>query len=122
MVRRGAVRYSHLRRPRAWRFDVGAPGVWVKHLGYFNETGPNIKLVKIDPGARTQAGVAPCQQVRYVFDGEVSYNDESYGAVSCMYFPAHVPYQSTASRTGATLFVIQLASPDGQHVPPVCLI
>jgi len=105
-----------------WKPLEGAPGVWVKHLGYFNETGPNIKLVKIDAGASTQAGVAPCQQVRYVFDGAVSYKGESYGSVSCMYFPAHVPYSGTASRTGATLFVIQLASPDGQHVPPYCLI
>jgi hypothetical protein len=98
------------------------PGVFVKHLGYFNEVGPNIKLVKIDAGARTLAGAAPCQQVRCVLDGEISFNGEQYKASSCMYFPAHIPYPSTASGTGALLFVVQLASPDRQHAPPFCLI
>jgi hypothetical protein len=105
-----------------WKPLEGAPGVSVKHLGYFNEVGPNIKMVKIDAGASTQAGVAPCQQVRYVIEGEISFNGEQYGAISCMYFPAHVSYPSTRSKTGATLFVMQVACPDGQHAPPLCLI
>ena len=106
----------------SWQPLADTPGVWVKHLGYFNEVGPNIKLVKIDAGASIQAGVAPCQQVRYVLEGEISFNGEQYKAVSCMYFPAHVPYPSAASSTGATLFIVQLASPGGQHPPPYCLI
>jgi hypothetical protein len=106
----------------AWKPLENAPGVWVKHLGYFNEVGPNIKLVKIDAGASTHAGVAPCQQVRYVLDGEISFDGEQYKAVSCMYFPAHVPYPSTASSGGATLFIVQLACPDEKHAPPFCLI
>jgi hypothetical protein len=38
-----------------------------------------------------------------------------------MYFPAHVAYSGTSSSTGATLFVVQLASPDGDP-PPFCVI
>ena len=105
----------------AWEPLVGAPGVSVKHLGYFNEGGPNIKLVRIDAGASTPAGTAPCQQVRYVIEGEISYGGESYSAVSCMFFPAHVPYASTSSKTGAKLLVVQLSSSNGQ-APPFCLI
>jgi hypothetical protein len=96
-------------------------GVWVRHLGYFNEIGPNIKLVKIDAGASTPEGQAPCQQVRLLLEGDLSYDGAEYRAVSCMYLPAHVPYARTASRTGATLFVVQLMAPDG-HPPPFCLI
>lgn len=96
-------------------------GVFVKHLGYFNETGPNIKLVKIEAGARTLEGVAPCQQVRGLVEGDIFYEGEQYEAVSCMYFPAHVPYFSTKSTNGATLLVVQLASPTGD-APPACLI
>jgi hypothetical protein len=97
------------------------PGVWVKHLGYFNEIGPNIKLVKIDAGAYTPEGLAPCQQVRLLLEGDISYNGAEYKAVSCMYLPAHVSYARTASRTGATLFVVQFVAPEG-HPPPFCLI
>ena len=78
----------------------------VKHLGYFNETGPNIKLVKIDPGARTQAGVAPCQQVRYVFDGEVVVQRrELYGRGFVHVFSrASFLLRGTSSRARAPLY------------------
>ena len=105
----------------AWKPLDGAPGISVKHLGYFNEGGPNIKLVRIDAGAITPACTAPCQQVRYVIEGEISYGGESYSAVSCMFFPAQVPYASTSSKTGAKLLVVQLSSANGQP-PPFCLI
>jgi hypothetical protein len=105
----------------SWQTLDGGTGVLVKHLGYFNEAGPNIKMIKLDAGGSTPAGLAPCQQVRFVIEGEITYEGEHYTAVSCMYFPAHVPYSSTSSSTGATLFVVQLASPDGDP-PPFCLI
>jgi hypothetical protein len=54
-------------------------------------------------------------------EGEVSYQGESYNAISCMYFPAHTPYSATSSRTGATLLVVQRTAPDGSR-PPFCLI
>ncbi len=104
-----------------WTALEGAPGVTVKHLGYFNEIGPNIKMVKIEPGASTLAGMAPCQQVRFVIEGEINFQRASYSAISCMYFPAHVPYPETSSTKGAALLVVQLASADG-HPPPWCMI
>ncbi len=105
----------------AWQSLENVTGVSVKHLGYFNEGGPNIKLVQIEAGACTPAGTAPCQQVRFLIEGQFLYSGERYGAISCMYFPAHVPYESTVSEKGATVLVVQLASADGQR-PPFCLI
>jgi len=96
-------------------------GVFVKHLGYFNEVGPNIKILRMEPGASTNPGSAPCQQVRYIVEGEVSYEGEKYNAVSCMYFPANKPYSATTTSRGAKLFIIQLASPEGE-APPYCSI
>jgi len=105
----------------AWTPLKGASGVFVKHLGYFNATGPNIKLLKIEPGAETSAGMAAFQQVRAVVEGEIDYEGENYETVSCMYLPAHVPYSSIKSARGATLLVVQLAAnPD--EPPPFCLI
>jgi hypothetical protein len=99
----------------------GVSGVAVKHLGYFNELGPNIKLVKLDAGASTQPGSAPCQQIRYVVDGEIDFQGESYSAISCMYFPARTPYPATSSAKGATLLIMQLGTSRGE-APPWCLV
>jgi mannose-6-phosphate isomerase-like protein (cupin superfamily) len=105
----------------SWQPLKGAPGVSVKHLGYFNEVGPNIKLVKIEPGASTQPGAVSCQQVRYIIEGEAIYEGERYQAVSCMYFPADAPYAATSSDSGATLLVVQLAA-QNLDPPPYCVI
>jgi hypothetical protein len=59
--------------------------------------------------------------VRYVIEGEINFQGQSYSAISCMYFPGHVPYPATSSAKGATLLVMQLASADG-HPPPWCMI
>jgi mannose-6-phosphate isomerase-like protein (cupin superfamily) len=96
-------------------------GVQVKHLGYFNEAGPNIKLVGIDAGASTPAGKAGCEQIRLLIEGDISYDGKEYQAVSCMYFPANVPYSPTSSKKGAILFVVQVGSQEGKR-PPFCLI
>ncbi len=104
-----------------WQALKEASGVSVKHLGYFNEVGPNIKLVKIEPGASTRPGTAPCQQVRYIVEGEAIYEGDRYKAVSCMYYPAHAPYSATSSDSGATLLVVQLAAQDLEP-PPYCVI
>jgi hypothetical protein len=105
----------------AWQGLNGIPGVTVKHLGYFNEIGPNIKLVKIDANSSTPAGAAPCQQVRFVVNGQVTFRGEPYPAISCMYFPARTPYPATSSASGATLLVVQLSNVDGPP-PPWCLV
>lgn len=97
----------------------GVPGVYAKHLGYFNEVGPNIKLVKMDPGAKTPTGMVHFLQVRHVIEGEVVYEGESYNAVSCMFFPADAPYSATS--TGATMHVVQLGAL-GKPPLPSCLI
>ena len=97
------------------------PGVQVKHLGYFNEVGPNIKLVNIDAGANTPAGKAECEQIRLLIEGDISYGDQEFEAVSCMYFPADVPYGPTLSKKGATLFIVQVGSRLGAR-PRFCLI
>ena len=54
-----------------WRALKDTFGVFVKHLGYFNEVGPNIKILRMEPGASTTPGIGSCQQVRFVVEGEV---------------------------------------------------
>jgi hypothetical protein len=96
-------------------------GVEVRHLGYFNERGPNIKIVKMDRGAETPAGKAGFLQVRYLLEGEISYEGASYAPVSCMLIPANSAYSRTSTSSGATLLVIQLGVRGGKP-PEFCLI
>lgn len=97
------------------------PDVSVKHLGYFNDVGPNIKLVKLAPGASLPSNQVPFQQVRFVLEGEIIYGERKYDAVSSMYFPANDTYPGIASQTGAVLFVVQIAWTDRKPLP-FCLI
>jgi hypothetical protein len=112
------VMHSH---NHSWVPMEDRPGVSVKHLGYFNEVGPNIKLLKLDPGASLPSNQAPFQQVRFVLEGEITYGERKYDAVSCMYFPANSAYPAIGSQTGAVLFVVQTAWNDKKPLP-FCLI
>jgi hypothetical protein len=104
-----------------WEPLDGIRGVHVKHLGYFNERGPNIKIVKMDSNSETPGGKVPFLQVRYVLEGAIRYDGENYGSVSCMLIPADAVYSSISTSTGATLLVIQLGVPGGKP-PEFCSI
>jgi hypothetical protein len=101
----------------SWVPLEGAPGVSVKHLGYFNERGPNIKLMRMEKGAETPQGEVNFQQVRLVLEGEVEYAGETYKPVSCMFFPAGAPYSPTTAINDTILLVTQLGMPGSSSLP-----
>ncbi len=97
-----------------WR-PSSVAGVHVKHLGYFNERGPNVLMLKLDPDATTEPGISPCAQMRFVYEGSLEVSGETAGRVSALYYPPNCPYDGlTAGPDGAEVFVIQLQqNPDG---------
>jgi hypothetical protein len=99
----------------AWRPLDGRPGVEVKDLGYFNECGPNIKLLRLAAGASTPPRSCPWQELRFVVHGSVEYAGERYDTVSCGYLPADVAHEATtgAGAEGGVLLVVQLSAPGG---------
>jgi hypothetical protein len=104
----------------AWQ-PTSASGVSSKHLGYFNEGGPNVQLVHLEPGAHTEKGTLDCAQIRFVVDGEVDYAGTSCPSVSCLYYPPGASYEGLESRSGATVLVIQMKSP-GREAPPLSVV
>jgi mannose-6-phosphate isomerase-like protein (cupin superfamily) len=76
------ARYLHPTLMRSGNFPavdvVGAPGVRIKHLGYFNEVGPNVKLLQLDAGATLPASVSRSRQVWYLISGSFSFDGETY--------------------------------------------
>jgi EmrB/QacA subfamily drug resistance transporter len=92
---------------------TGLPGVSVKHVGYFTESGPNVMLVRLDPGASLPATTRRFAEARFVVEGAVSQRGEHLPAVSFLYYPPGVFRPELASAEGATCFVVQTASPGG---------
>jgi hypothetical protein len=92
-------------------------GVEVRHVGYFNEYGPNIKRLRLAPGAETPAGVSTCVTARFVYEGRARYGDTDLDPVSFLYYPPGVEFESLRSPDGAEVFQVQIATP-GTEAPP----
>jgi hypothetical protein len=96
---------------------TGRPGVEVKHLAYFNECGPNVSILRLEPGAATPGGRVGCIEMRLVLQGEVEYAGKPCPAVSRLYYPPGVPFGEMTSRSGAEVLVFQVAVPGGEAPP-----
>lgn len=96
-----------------WR-PTGRDGVTIKHLGYFNECGPKIDLLHLEPGASMPRGNGDWLEMRLVIEGDVEYEGQSCPTVSRIYCPPGVSYNEMASRLGATLLIFQIAVPGGK--------
>jgi hypothetical protein len=97
--------------------DVG--GVSVRHLGYFNESGPNLKVVHMEAGATLPANMVPWQQVRVLITGELAYEEQRYSACTAMYLPANTAYGKLSATQDSELFVVQMAT-DAGEAPAFC--
>jgi hypothetical protein len=97
-------------KPTQWR------GVETKHLGYFTEAGPYVRLVRMAAGTATKAGQAPFQQARFIMSGSIEYSNEEYPALSFAYYPPGERYSAMRASSDATLLVVQWATLNGE--PP----
>jgi hypothetical protein len=97
------------------------PGVAYKHLGYFNECGPNLTIVKMEPGATIPGGRVPCIDLRIVIQGELEYQGRSCPAVTRLYVPPGSDFEEMSSRSGAEILVFQVGLPGGE-VPPLHVV
>lgn len=94
---------------REWRPVEDRPGISVKHVAYLSEVGPNIKLVRIDPGAELAGSSTNWDEVRFVVEGSVDFEGESYPAPSGLFFPENCRFGGTRSAEGAVMMCVQIA-------------
>ena len=90
------------------------PGVTIKHLGYFNECGPNVSLLHVDPKASVPLQSVNFLDIRVIVEGEIEYAGQSCPAVSRLYCPPGGSYEEMHSDPGATILVFQIAVPGGE--------
>lgn len=101
----------------SWQ-PAAAAGVSVKHLGFFNERGPAMELIQLDPGAALPAGHSDRLVIRWIYEGSVE-----YAGIPCPATPgetasniAYLPgasYDSVRSGGGARLLSLELKIPEG---------
>lgn len=84
------------------------PGVSTKRIAYFNQRGPAIQMIRLEPGASIPAGKTGAFMIRYVFEGEAEYGAQPCPAVSNLYYPPNASYEGMSSATGATILSVEL--------------
>lgn len=83
-------------------------GVAVKRLAYFDERGPAVSLLRLDPGASTPAGRSGSVMLRFVYEGEADYAGHTCPAVSCLYYPPDTDYEPLHTAGGCTVYSVEL--------------
>jgi hypothetical protein len=101
-----------------WIPSTTNEGVMVRHLGAFNETGPDVKMLKLAAGAELPAAAIPYQQARFIVDGGVEYAGEKYPGISFTYIPPDEKIGATRAYTESTLLVITWSYRGGPAVLP----
>jgi len=106
--------YTVVRAPNIPWKRTSLQGVERKHLGYFTESGPSVKLVRMAAGSTTKPGRVPYQQARFVISGSIQYEDGEFPGVSMAYYPPNTAYSGMRALSDATLLVVQWATLHGE--------
>jgi hypothetical protein len=101
--------------------QTARPKVFTKHLAYFNDGGPNVTLLRLEPGATVPGGRSGWIDIRAVFSGGVEYAGKSCPALSRLFFPPGISFDEMTSASGAELLIFQLAVP-GSEAPPLRVV
>lgn len=91
--------------------------VFVKHLAYLSEAGPNVKVLEFGANSTLEAGVAGSQQIWTSFEGEFVYEGKSYGPRSVLYLPPGGKRSPVYSQNGAKILVVHFAKKNMPLIP-----
>ena len=100
-----------------WQPHGDVKGVQLKHLAYFFEIGPNIKMASIAAGHTLPGGRVAGHQARFLVKGAVEFAGKRYDSMSYFMLPMGEEYASTRAVDDAELLVITWAPPGSQPLP-----
>ena len=89
-----------------WIAHRSIPGVSAKHLGYFFETGPNIKLVSIAAGAEIPAGSPQGHRAVFLTEGTASFEGKDYPTTSYFMLPSGERHAPIAAKDDVKLLMV----------------
>ncbi len=99
-----------------WTRHATVAGLELKHLAYFFETGPNLKMVRIAKGSALPASTPIGHRAVFLLEGEVSFNGDRFQDLSYFVLPsqeAHAPMEALSE----TKLLIVGWSTLGEQVP-----
>ena len=86
-----------------------APGVCFKPLARFNETGPNIRMLRIERDAQLPGGESEVHQIAAIVSGAARYGDQEIGRGTILYYPPGATYQPLSAAESCELLAVQVA-------------
>lgn len=91
-------------------------GVEGKHLAYFFETGPNLKMARIAAGAALPSATPVGHRAVFLIDGELTFDGAEFDALSYFVLPSGEEHPQLTAKSDATLLMVAW-SPQGKRVP-----
>src|SRR5206468_5254188 len=67
-------------------------GVAQRHLGYFFECGPNLKMLSLKAGASLPASQPHGHRALFLLSGNIAFDGQQFDAFSYFVFPDATPY------------------------------
>jgi hypothetical protein len=95
----------------------GAAGVSIKHLGFFTERGPNVKLLQLQAGAELAMSTAQSQQVWDVINGSIAYDGADHGSRSLLYVSPGAVRGVVRANTDTEILVVHLSPIGADGIP-----
>ena len=95
----------------------GAAGVSIKHLGFFTECGPNVKLLQFKAGAELPKSTAQSQQVWDVIKGSITYDGAEHGSRSLLYISPGAVRGVVRANTDTEMLVVHLRPLGAESMP-----
>jgi hypothetical protein len=89
-----------------WIAHRSEPGVSVKHLGYFFETGPNIKLVSLKAGSTLPAAKPAGHRAVFLTEGEVIFDNKIFPSTSYFMLASGEPHGDMTAKEDSKLLMI----------------
>jgi hypothetical protein len=91
-------------------------GIAQRHLGYFFECGPNIKMLSMRSGTALAPGEPNGHRALFLLSGSVSFDGQTFDAFSYFVFPDATPYAEMKATRDSELLALGWTSP-GRSVP-----
>lgn len=95
----------------AERSVPGLAGVGIRRLGGFNESGPEVALLRLAAGAQLPGAPADGDELRVVLSGSVASGSETLDGIAFLYAPHGAAKAPLAARTAAEILTVRYNIP-----------
>ena len=96
--------------------NTGKDGISQRHLGYFFECGPNLKMLSLKAGSSLAPGEPDGHRALFLLSGGVSFDGQAFDAFSYFVFPDATPYAEMKATQDSELLALGWTAP-GRTVP-----